>query len=283
MIKHEFSNVVSVSGGKDSTAMYCWAIREFGASGFYPIFCDVDHEHPVTVNYVKNLHILANGPKVEIRQANFEDRLRKKGIETTGNVFLDMMLWKRRAPSTKAQFCTEHLKLNVIREYIKEIADKYGLPVVSYSGERAEESEKRAKKPREEISTYFDCMVIQPMLNWSEKQVFDFLKKCKVPPNPLYALGYSRVGCYPCIHSRKKELALLPDWAWKRLEWYEKELGRTWFPPGILPGTRGTGELTKISDVRKWCKTSHGGKQYDFFIEIEKEPPRCMSQFKICE
>lgn len=202
---------------------------------------------------------------------------------TMGNVFLDMMLWKGRAPSSKAQFCTEILKLQVIKEYIKELSEKTGMLPVSYSGERRQESHKRAKKPKEEFSTYFDCMVVRPMIEWSEKEIFDFLEKKNVPPNPLYALGYKRVGCYPCIHSRKLELALLPEWAWQRLEFYEKHLGRSWFPSGILPGTKGTKKIPTIKEVREWSKTSWGGKQFDLFVETEKEPESCMSMFKICE
>lgn len=78
MSKDDFVNIVSVSGGKDSTAMYCWAIDQFGKDGFYPIFVDVGHEHPVTVNYIKNLHFLTGGNPVEIRKADLSDRLKKK-------------------------------------------------------------------------------------------------------------------------------------------------------------------------------------------------------------
>lgn len=280
----DFVHIVSVSGGKDSTAMYCWAVRKFGKDGFYPIFADVDHEHPVTVNYVKNLAYMAGGPEVEIRKADFTERLKKRrGVESTGNAFLDMMVWKGRAPSSKAQFCTEHMKLQVIREYIRELVLKTGLPAISYSGERKAESVARSKKLPEEISTYFDCLIKRPMLEWSEKQVFDYLEECGVPPNPLYAIGYSRVGCFPCIHARKSELALLPDWVWKKLESWEERLGRSWFPSGILPGTRGTGKVPTIQEVREWCKTERGGKQFGLFIESEKEPGRCMSSFKVCE
>jgi len=52
-LKDEFFRYVSVSGGKDSTAVYIWAIKEFGSSGFRAVFADTTHEHPVTVNYLK--------------------------------------------------------------------------------------------------------------------------------------------------------------------------------------------------------------------------------------
>jgi hypothetical protein len=36
-------------------------------------------------------------------------------------------------------------------------------------------------------------------LYWSEEEVFFFLRKCDVLPNPLYAFGFKQVGCFPCI------------------------------------------------------------------------------------
>jgi 3'-phosphoadenosine 5'-phosphosulfate sulfotransferase (PAPS reductase)/FAD synthetase len=113
--------VVSISGGKDSTVVYCWAIEQFGRDGFMPIFADTGHEHPITLNYVRNLPEIANGPPIQWVRADFSEKLRTKEIEPSGNPFLDMMLWKGRAPSTKAQFCTEHLKLVPIRAYINGI------------------------------------------------------------------------------------------------------------------------------------------------------------------
>ena len=102
-----------------------------------------------------------------------------------------------------------------------------------------------------------------------------------MPPNPLYALGFERVGCFPCIHARKSELNLLPEWAWDRLAWYEKEVGSTWFPPNVLPGASG---ITTIEEVREWCKTSRGGVQYDLFKSQHiEDAPSCMTGFVICE
>jgi 3'-phosphoadenosine 5'-phosphosulfate sulfotransferase (PAPS reductase)/FAD synthetase len=96
--------------------------------------------------------------------------------------------------------------------------------------------------PEREFSDYHDGCIIRPILRWSKEEVFSFLRMRDVPPNPLYALGYERVGCFPCIHANKGELALLPDWAWEKLVEWEKRLGRTWFPAGLVPGVH----ITKI-------------------------------------
>jgi 3'-phosphoadenosine 5'-phosphosulfate sulfotransferase (PAPS reductase)/FAD synthetase len=269
--------VVSVSGGKDSTALYCWAIDQWGKDGFKAIFADTGHEHPVTLNYLRNLPAMAGGPEIEWVKADFSERLRKRGKEPSGNPFLDMMLWKGRAPSSQAQFCTEHLKLRPIQVWLERV--RGDSEVVMYTGIRAGESARRAKMPESEHHTLFDCENVRPLLRWTEQQVFDFLKAKGVPPNPLYAAGFSRVGCFPCIHATKDELASLPEWAWDKLEEWEARLGRSWFAAGKIPGVH----IPTIKDAREWARTSRGGTQFNMFAEDAKDVPSCMSTWGACE
>lgn len=299
-MQDEFFRVVSVSGGKDSTALYLWAIEQ--GFKFRAVFADTGHEHPVTVNYVRNMHTFCNGPEVEIVKADFTERLAKKGLEKSDSVFFDMIRYKGRVPSSKAQFCTELVKLEPIRKWLlKERGEK---PSIVYVGIRAAESAKRAKMPEVELNEYQDSLLYRPLLKWTEEQVFSLLKKHNVEPNPLYGLGYSRVGCYPCIHARKSELAILPDWAWEKIESWENSLGRTWFGYGSIPLTddqkaeildaerandiEKIKELKnkfspKVSEVRAWAQTDRGGKQFTFFEQDEKDPPSCMNSWGHCE
>mgnify|MGYP000557145803 CR=1 FL=1 len=38
--------------------------------------------------------------------------------------------------------------------------------------------------------------------------MFNYLKKKKVEPNPLYQKGFKRVGCFPCVLARLREFEL---------------------------------------------------------------------------
>lgn len=269
--------ICSVSGGKDSTALYCLMV-EFYGHDFLPIFADTGNEHPVTVNYVRNLHTMAGGPEVVIVKGNFDDKLIKKGIEPSGNAFLDMMMWKGRAPSSKAQFCTEWVKLYPQLLYLEEhYGDKEW---IMHTGIRAGESIARQKRQPFSWNTYFDCEEILPMLYETEEQVFEFLFEKQVPPNPLYAAGFTRVGCYPCIHANKTQISKLEDWAFTKLAEWEKKIGRTWFGPGTVPGVH----IPSIEQVKEWSKTSHGGKQYNLFSSQDTaDVPSCMSGWGACE
>lgn len=267
--------IVSVSGGKDSTALYCWAIEQWGREGFLAIFADTGHEHPVTYNYLRNLPTMAGGPEIEWVKADFSERIRNKGKEPSGNPFLDLWIWKGRAPSARAQFCTEHLKLRPIQAWLEGI--RGDREVIMYTGIRAGESERRSKMAEREWSDLYDCYTERPLLRWTEEQVFAFLKSKGVDPNPLYANGFARVGCYPCIHSRKSELARLENWAWEKLAEWENLAGRTWFPP------LKEGVITTVQDAREWAKTSRGGTQFDMFAPDAKDVPSCMSTWGVCE
>lgn len=274
-------NIISVSGGKDSTALYCLAVECFGHD-FIPMFADTGHEHDVTVNYVKNLHIMAGGPQVVIVKRDFSKMLEKKGKKATGNGMADLIAWKGRAPSTKAQFCTEHLKLWPIKFWLQK-----NYPVSKYrwdmfQGVRRGESKRRENRECVAWNTFFDCIEYLPLCYKSKDYVFSYLESKGVPPNPLYALGYGRVGCFPCIHANKGELSLLPDWAWDRLHFYESLVGRTWFGPNTVPG-KPKGYINSINEVREWCKTLRGGVKYDLFKQdAPEDAPSCFSSW-VCE
>jgi 3'-phosphoadenosine 5'-phosphosulfate sulfotransferase (PAPS reductase)/FAD synthetase len=271
--------IVSVSGGKDSTALYLWAVEQWGADGFLAVFADTGHEHPVTYNYVKNLHLMANGPEVHWVHADFSERLTARGKAVSHNPMRDLIVWKGRVPSSKAQFCTEHLKLRPIRDWLEGMRTDDDA-VEMYVGIRAAESERRSKMPEHEWSEFYDCDFYRPLLHWSEAQVWEILKRHGVPPNPLYTeAGSARVGCYPCIHARKSELAALPEWAWDRLEAHEKAVGRSWFPAGLVPGKF----IPTIADVKEWSKTTRGGRQVDMFAPEAVDVPSCMSTWGVCE
>ena len=59
-------------------------------------------------------------------------------------------------------------------------------------------------------------VVCNPIISWSEKEVWDLLTDHKIKTNPLYDRGYNRVGCIGCpigtTCNRKKEFADYPKY-----------------------------------------------------------------------
>lgn len=63
-------------------------------------------------------------------------------------------------------------------------------------GIRAEESTKRANKPR--IATFYGQTTYKPIFRWPEWAVWDFIDTFNLPSVSLYDEGFSRIGCVVC-------------------------------------------------------------------------------------
>lgn len=206
--------------------------------------------------------------------------------------FYQLARKKKRFPSTKARFCTQELKMKPSKEYIDGLM-RDGFEVIGVSGVRADESKERAKLSEwgNPMESYFGIVEWRPLLKWTIVEVVAIHKKYDIPMNDLYSKGAKRVGCFPCIMSRKSEIRNIvknyPDRIdfIREQEWYDENGNfRTFFsrkkvPPefrSITITTKG-GELMQVAsidDVVAWSQTkdkkhSHGQMALDFWHEDE--------------
>lgn len=143
----------------------------------------------------------------------------------TGEPFLDLCMLKGRFPSRTAQFCTERLKLEPINAITHPILAAGG-KIVSWIGEMAEESPRRAAKPQIQRIRWpggGSLILYRPIQKWTKADNFALAKRHGIKPNPLYAMGMKRVGCLPCINCGKEELQQIdrrfPEVIDRLLEW----------------------------------------------------------------
>jgi len=307
-VKH---NIVSVSGGKDSTALLLLAI-ERQAENLQAVFADTGHEHQQTYEYVQYLN--DNVFPIRTIKADFSEQIARKreyvknkwfekGVsqETidralqvlypTGNPFLDLCIWKGRFPSTKARFCSEELKRNAIIEQVQIPLLNQGDTIWSWQGVRADESAARRNLLElEEVGG--GLWNYRPILKWTAQQCFDMHKKHGIKHNPLYEQGMGRVGCMPCIHARKDELLEIskrfPDEIervarWEKIVQQASKMGTATLLNAGIPGLSNE-EAEKASNIYQmveWSKTSKGRSQYDFLRM--QEGPSCSSIYGLCE
>lgn len=224
-------NIVSFSGGKDSTALLLLAI-ERQTDNLQVVFADTGNEHEQTYDYVRYIEH-ATGVPIRWVKADFTDRIAgkreyvltkwaEKGVSQTnieraaatliptGNPFLDLCIWKGRFPSSQAAFCSEELKRNPIINQVQNPLLNAGDDVVSWQGVRADESLRRSLLAESECKSIHkngaELWNYRPILKWTVDDVFAIHKKHGIKPNPLYSQGMGRVGCMPCINCRKDEL-----------------------------------------------------------------------------
>jgi 3'-phosphoadenosine 5'-phosphosulfate sulfotransferase (PAPS reductase)/FAD synthetase len=177
-------NILSISGGKDSTAMTLLAI-ERETENLSAVFADTGHEHEQTYDYIDYLQS-KTGIAITRVKADFSEQLAKKRtriqkvwsntnptfsdvlmfenmdagqpfpeellyealeiLQPTGIPFLDLCLWKGRFPSAKARFCSEELKIFPIQQQVYyPILKETASNINSWQGIRWAESPARAK------------------------------------------------------------------------------------------------------------------------------------------
>lgn len=313
-------NIVSVSGGKDSTALLLLAI-ERQPDNLQAVFADTGHEHPQTYDYVRYLSetvypirwVKADFSEDIARKREFvATKWREQGVDEdkvlramavlqpTGNPFLDLCIWKGRFPSTKARFCSEELKQVPLQEQVNLPILQAGDDVVSWQGVRADESINRRNLPEMETKrTWPNGATLynyRPILKWTAEDAFAMHRKHNIKHNPLYEQGMGRVGCMPCIHARKDELLAIskrfPEEIERVAEWERivqaasKRDGATFFA-GANTGDNLTVEecvaRANIYAMVEWSKTSRGGAQYDFLRSDNDNIPLCSSIYGLCE
>jgi phosphoadenosine phosphosulfate reductase len=65
---------------------------------------------------------------------------------------------------------------------------------------------------------------INPLINWTEKDVWNYIREKNVPFNPLHERGFASIGCQPCTRAVKPgEDFKAGRWWWEGQE--QKECG----------------------------------------------------------
>jgi phosphoadenosine phosphosulfate reductase len=68
---------------------------------------------------------------------------------------------------------------------------------------RADQSSHRAQARVVGWDAKFDLVKVNPLLNWTKRDVWAFVVTNKVPYNPLHDQGYPSIGCWPCTRAVK--------------------------------------------------------------------------------
>jgi phosphoadenosine phosphosulfate reductase len=201
-----------ISGGKDSSV-----IQELCVLA--GVKCEFVHNHtsvddPETVYFIRRekerMEALGHAFRIECPR-------HKDGRQKT----MWNLIPKHGLPTIKIRWCCEELK-----EY-------GGIGRYCITGIRWEESPRRSndralheisgKTKEERIILNNDndmkrrlvesCIpkrkfVLNPIIDWTEDDVWEFIKGRNLPYNPLYDSGYKRVGCVGCPMSRNKNKKL---------------------------------------------------------------------------
>ena len=289
----QVKHIVGFSGGIDSQACARWVLDRFAPEDVFLLNSDAGgNEHWITTEFVaeysRTIHpVIALKPLVLDMWKTDGWAEEKRGLDGNAPLTFDLMAEiKGRFPSKTAQFCTDFLKIRPMVRWIKEnLGDE---EYTRYSGVRRDESRDRADQPELGWDTLLDCAYHCPLVEWPKQRCFDSV--ATEPINPLYSLGFDRVGCAPCVNAGKEDIRA---WAYRAPEMvdkvraWEQRLQRTFFAPcvpGMRPRIDGRGKLTIhnwIDEVVEWAATDRGGRQFNILRNLDR--PSCESKFGLCE
>ena len=95
---------------------------------------------------------------------------------------------------------------------------------VWFTGLRATQSVTRTNMPIIEFDENFDVIKVNPLINYSEDDVWNYIKTNNVPYNKLHDQGFPSIGCAPCTRAIKEgEDVRAGRWWWENPE--HKECG----------------------------------------------------------
>lgn len=214
---------VAFSGGKDSQVLL--ALVEMAGVKHHAEMQVTTVDSPNLMKFVRTYYpqVHLNLPKLNMRQ---------------------LILKKKMLPTRQARFCCAFLK------------EQAGSGCCTCTGIRRSESVKRAKRHHVElfgnrngweiqgeqlVQEHFggggeqlfetdsdtkiycvngkDKVIISPIFDWTDKNVWDFIKGNNMPYCDLYDMGFHRIGCLFCpmasVKEKRKELELFPRFAEK--------------------------------------------------------------------
>lgn len=209
---------VCISGGKDSSVITQLAIE----SGLDVIF---SHSHttvdaPPTVYFVRSemKRLAAMGYKTQIlypKKSMWQLIEEKDGMP----------------PLRMTRYCCQYFKERRVRDDRKAfIVTGVRWAEGRNRREKRGEFEAKAKDPRnavvikendncEERKLFEECRlrserICNPIIDWTDEEVWEYLEDRRCPTNILYKLGFERIGCIGCPLTRakdfKKEFAIFP-------------------------------------------------------------------------
>ncbi|MDD4970844.1 MAG: phosphoadenosine phosphosulfate reductase family protein [Paludibacter sp.] len=235
--------ILSTSGGKDSTAFILFLLE----SGARADQIEMWHQSidgkgetgmsffdwPATEGYVKKLaEHLGLALSFQWREYGFYGELFRQN-ERTKDVWIERNGLLRKLPSSESghlstrlkwpaktanlnvRWCSAYLKIDVASRALNNIPELQDKRILFITGERREESAARAKYNESELHRTNSKRKLvhhwRPVIDWSERQIWEMMKKYSILPHPAYYLGFPRLSCRSCIFYSKDHWATLKE------------------------------------------------------------------------
>lgn len=215
--------ILAYSGGKDSDVIL--ALADIANVKYKAVHNLTTVDAPETINYIKSKGIEFNFPEMSMWRL-----IEKKMMPPTRIARYCCMFFKennnlgkliitgvRKAESNNRKINGGVVKIIGKPKGTQKIADKndtkyfisnQGGLILNDDNDNSRRTVERCYRTRKTL--------VNPIVDWSDEQLFEFIKGYGMKLNPLYSCGFNRIGCIGCplgsYPNRKKELARYPQY-----------------------------------------------------------------------
>lgn len=269
--------VICYSGGKDSDVLLHLAMGCLKPDEYEVLNSHTTVDAPETVYHIREVFAKLKSMGVKTRIDYHED---EKGHRTT---MWNLIPQKSMPPTRLVRYCCSELKesgtpnklaaLGVRggESFKRQGRDVFGVRGGTYakatffSLNHAEEVHRESQEMNDSV---WDCTliksmkkkgscVVNPIYEWTDNDIWDYIHSENMVVNPLYECGFSRVGCIGCplatYHGRKREFELYPKYKDMYISAFDRMLDR------MLD--------RNIPSKNKW---TCGEEVFDWWLEEEK-------------
>jgi len=92
--------------------------------------------------------------------------------------------------------CCHDRKIHPLRQALAKHAPRAWISAI-----RKDQTTDRQVAEMVQWDAKFNLVKVNPLLNWTKKEVWAFILKNGVPYNPLHDRGYPSIGCWPCTRA----------------------------------------------------------------------------------
>ena len=181
--------VVAFSGGKDSQVILDLVSRVIPPEKYTVVFTNTGMELPCTIDTVENTEKYYKNMYPEFKLVHAKSD--KDALE----------LWKKYGPPSRfSRWCCSVLKTALFGRKMKELLKTDKQPkLVVFEGVRNDESARRSTYRRVgEGVKHVNLISCRAILKWNVSEIYLYMYKNGISPNPAYTMGLERVGCGVC-------------------------------------------------------------------------------------
>jgi len=205
--------ILAYSGGKDSDVLIDLAIK----SGVPFV---VQHNHttvdaPETVYHIRDVfkRLESQGIPTKI---NFPPEIVTTDGKVTRATMWNLIPKKLMPPTRIVRYCCEYFKERRFDNQHIMTGVRWAESVRRKKGRGVHEKLHKQKEKRviymdenDDAHKLFEIChkkaraATNPIIDWTTEEIWDYIRQNNIAVNPLYALGYSRVGCIGCPMNTK--------------------------------------------------------------------------------